>query len=89
MERLTMQSELLVELTDEQEEIVAGGIGVGDLIKTDFVEKIEKFAFTADVQSGRDGSRVQQIVGAQKSYTSSNALKDFNIDFGGGGIKIG
>jgi hypothetical protein len=93
MERLTMQSELLIELSDEQQEVVSGGegIAVDDVIKTRFKELTEKFAFNADVSSGRDGSKVSQTVAAQKTLTLSDALKDFSIDFGGvgGGIKIG
>lgn len=93
MERLTMQSELLIELSDEQQEVVSGGNGGGlmvdDLISTRFKELTEDFAFAADVVSGKEGSRVQQKVGAKKMLTITDALKDFSIDFGGaGGIKI-
>jgi hypothetical protein len=92
MERLTVQSEWLVELSDEQQEVVSGGQGVmvDDLIKTGFKELTEKFAFSADVVSSKQGSAVKQIVAAEKMMTITDALKDFSIDFGGnGGIKIG
>ncbi|MBW4614537.1 MAG: CTB family bacteriocin [Desmonostoc vinosum HA7617-LM4] len=75
MSHLTMQSELFIDLSNEQEEIVSGGIDFKDLIATSFSQ--ESLGFATTTRSGKGGSEVMQLVTAEKSYT--DALKDFML----------
>lgn len=81
MNRLNVQSELLTELSDEQQEIVSGGISLKDMISTDYDFSQEVLAFKADAKSGPGGSNVSQVVAAENTDLYTSAAKDFLIDF--------
>ena len=81
MNRLNVQSELLTELSDEQQEIVSGGISFDDYIKTDFDFSKETFAFRANATSGPMGSNVTQVVAAENIDIYTSAAKEFSINF--------
>jgi hypothetical protein len=70
-----MQSELFIDLSNEQEEIISGGIDFKDLIATSFSQ--ESLGFATTVKSGKGGSEVIQLVTAEKTFT--DALKDFKL----------
>lgn len=88
MNRVAVQSELFVELSDEQQEIVSGGISLKDLINTTFNFNNESLGFKADAQSGPGGSTVSQIVTAEKSAIDTSALKDFQLNFDPKGLMV-
>ena len=81
MNRLNVQSELLTELSDEQQEIVSGGISFDDVIKTDFDFSKQSLAFGANATSGAMGSNVTQVVAAENIDVYTSAAKNFSIDF--------
>lgn len=75
------QSELFTELSDEQQEIISGGINMSDLINTNFFGKQEALAFQAGVQSGPGGSTVSQQVAANLTNIDTSAAKNFTLNF--------
>jgi len=70
-----MNTELFVELSDDQQEIISGGIGLYDYLGTYFSQ--EALAFSATAASGPGGSAVNQTVLAVDIETS--AFKGFEI----------
>lgn len=88
MDRLNIQSELLTELSDEQQEIVSGGIDLTDFISTDYDALKESLAFAAKADSGPGGSSVTQVVAAEKLDIDTSAAKSFSLDFDGFGFSL-
>ena len=77
MTRLEMQSELLMELSEDQQEIVSGGIDLASLTKTDFSQ--ETLATLVNVQSGPAGSSVTRAITAEDIDTSAFEALALNI----------
>nr|WP_274382013.1 CTB family bacteriocin [Myxacorys almedinensis] len=73
-----------MELSDEQQEIVSGGISLMDMISTDFDFSKESLAFKAEATSGPMGSNVSQLVAADKADLFTSASKDFSLNFNPG-----
>ncbi|MBH8575184.1 CTB family bacteriocin [Nostocaceae cyanobacterium CENA369] len=75
-----MQSELLVDLSTEQEEAIAGGLSIGNIDGIDLANKVntgfseQKLATVSDVQSGPGGSRVTRATAASNTNTFANDL---------------
>ena len=80
MNRVAVQSELFVELSDEQQETVSGGISASDLIKTAFKFDTQSLGFGASAKSGPNGSEITQLVTAEKSSIDTSSFKDFQIN---------
>jgi hypothetical protein len=56
------QTELFVELNDEQAEVVSGGISYEQLTGTGFLSNMDAVMSTSNVQSGPGGSSVTQVL---------------------------
>jgi hypothetical protein len=75
MEIFTMSKELFIDVTEEQQQIVAGG-GFFDEVYTDFFS--DKAALSVKIQSGEGGSAIDQEFMFKKVDTS--ASKYLNYD---------
>ncbi len=76
-------SDMFVDVTEEQQQMVTGGSGYDyskypafeDLIKTKFDSKENFFALDTDVVASKQGAAVSQKFAAQKAIYSAEALK--------------
>jgi len=70
-----MNTELFIELSDDQQEIISGGTSLYDFLGTDYSQ--EALGLSATAVSTASGSAVTQTVLAVDTYTS--AFKSFGI----------
>ena len=80
MSELNKKAELFVELSNEQEEVVSGGVSAFDVLATDFSQVQKLFQFSAAAASGPGGSLVTQDVAALTNAIDTSAFKNFAID---------
>ncbi|MBE9192393.1 CTB family bacteriocin [Gloeocapsopsis crepidinum LEGE 06123] len=64
-----MQSQFIIELTNDQQESLAGGISLRDIVSSTFSE--ETLLFTTRSSSNRNGSEITQVVGASDIFTGA------------------
>jgi hypothetical protein len=79
-----MDSQLFVELSEEQQEIVAGGGQLTDLddyLNTYFEAENSEVDFQAMLESGPDGSTVMQDFSQDFTKIANAAKKDFSAQF--------
>lgn len=88
MADLNMESKFLAELTEEQQEVVSGGISVKDLINTTYSLDKETLAFAANSVSGPGGSQVNQAFAAENIEIFTSGSKDFTFDSDYGDIAV-
>jgi hypothetical protein len=81
MSKLNIDSELFVELSNEQEEVVSGGINLVDLINTSFSSRKQSLIFGTNAQSGPNGSSVSQLLMAENTEIDTSASKSFTLSF--------
>ena len=77
MTRLDMQSEHLVELSEDQQEIVSGGLDLASLTQTDFSQ--ETLVTLSTVESGPGGSSVTRAIAAEDINTNALEALALNI----------
>ena len=77
MTRLDMQSEHLVELSEDQQEIVSGGLDLASLTITNFSQ--ETLVTLGSAQSGPGGSSVTRAIAAEDIDTSAFEALAVNI----------
>ncbi|PMB25894.1 CTB family bacteriocin [Fischerella thermalis] len=75
MSFLNIKSNLLTNLSEEQQETVSGGISLQDLVSSAFSQ--EGLVSAGKTSTGKNGSDVTQILAAEDIFT--DALKDVNL----------
>jgi hypothetical protein len=80
MSELNKKAELFVELSNEQEEVISGGVNAFDALGTDFLQKQEALRLNFASASGPGGSLVTQNVVATTNVIDTSSFKDFGID---------
>ncbi|MBW4613154.1 MAG: CTB family bacteriocin [Desmonostoc vinosum HA7617-LM4] len=79
------KSELLVDLSVDQEEAIAGGLSIGSLEGIDLKNIVgtgfsqQKLASVSSVKSGKDGSEVTRVIGASNTNTFAKELFSINL----------
>lgn len=86
MTRLTTTSEYLVELSEDQQEVISGGLSIAEALGTNFASDDELAIVTTDQSSGPYGTSIKQSIAAANSEKTTNGNKAFAIstdgDFG-------
>lgn len=80
MSELNKDSELFVELSNEQEEVVSGGVSAKDALSTDFLQAQELLGLNATAVSGPGGSLATQDTIAATNLIDTGSFKDFTLD---------
>jgi hypothetical protein len=70
-----MSNELFIDITEEQQQIVAGG-GFFDKVKTDFFS--DKAALSVKIASGEEGSYIDQEFMFKKVDTSASKYLEYD-----------
>jgi hypothetical protein len=73
------QTELFVELNDEQAEVVSGGISYTQLTETGYLKNFDAVMSASNTQSGPGGSSVSQVNGAVSEKIATGAFNFLNI----------
>jgi hypothetical protein len=75
----TNQTDLFVELNDEQAEIVSGGISYTQITGTEYFKSFDAVLSASNTQSGPGGSSVSQVNAAESMKLLTGAGNFLNI----------
>ncbi len=76
-------SELFTELSDQQQELVAGGFSLRNINETDFTQKFQSAGATGFSQSGRYGSAAGGTVFGVSDFVDTEGKNTLKIDIPG------
>ncbi|MGF1672287.1 MAG: CTB family bacteriocin [Rivularia sp. (in: cyanobacteria)] len=77
MSNSIIKSNFMVDLSNEQQETLSGGISLQDLVSSTFSEQTLLFATSSS--SNRNGSEVTQVIGASDIFTGAGQALNLNI----------